>query len=147
MKKCLLFWSACALLVVTTACTKSSPARPTETSAAPAGEAVTSASVNGITLTTPQITAPTAGQRYRFAEQPLTFTVKNAVSTGATPLTYTFQVASDANFTQIAYAKDGVAEGSGGSTSLKIDKLAGQKDYFVRVRANSGSSAGPFGTA
>ena len=143
MKKCLSFWSACAILVVTTACTKSSPARPTESGAAPAGEAVTSATVNGITLTTPQLVAPTAGQRFRFADQPLTLTAKNAASTGSTPLTYTFQVANDANFTSIAYSKDGVAEGTGGQTSLKIDKLAGNKDYYWRVRASSGGSAGP----
>jgi hypothetical protein len=147
MKKCFLLWSACALLVVTTACTKSSPARPTETSAAPAGEAVTSATVNGITLTTPTITTPVVGQRYRFAEQPLTFAIRNAASTGATALTYTFQIAKDGNFTNLAYSKDGVAEGTGGTTSLKIDKLAGASDYFVRVRANSGGSAGPFGAA
>jgi hypothetical protein len=144
MKKCLSFWSACALLVVTTACTKSSPARPSETGAAPAGEAVTSATVNGITLTTPTLVTPTAGQRLRFAEQPLTLTIKNAVSSGSGALTYTIQVASDANFTQIAYSKDGVAEGTGGQTSLKIDKLAGNKDYFWRARANSGGAGGPY---
>ncbi len=143
MKKCLIFWSACALLVVTTACTKSSPARPTETSAAPAGEAVRSVTVNGITLTTPQLVTPTAGQRFKFADQQLTLTIKNAASTGSTPLTYTFQVANDANFTSMAYAKDGVAEGTGGQTSLKIDKLAGNKDYYWRVRSNSGGSCGP----
>jgi hypothetical protein len=141
MKKCLSFWSACALLVVSAACTKSSPARPSETGAAPAGEAVTSATVNGITLTTPTLVTPTAGQRLRFAEQPLTLTIKNAVSSGGGALTYTIQVAGDANFTQIAYAKDGVAEGTGGQTSLKIDKLAGNKDYFWRARANSGGAA------
>jgi len=145
MKKCFLVWSACALVVVTTACTKSSPARPSETGAAPAGEAVTSATVNGVTLTTPTIASPTAGQKFRFAEQPLTVTINNAASTSSTALTYSFQVATDAAFTAIAFSKDGVAQGTGNTTSIKIDsKLAGNKDYFVRARANSGSSAGPY---
>jgi len=146
MKKCFLYSSACALLVITAACTKSSPARPTETSAATGGEAVTSATVNGITLTTPQLATPTAGQRFKFADQPLTLTVKNAVSSGSTALTYSFQVASDANFASIVFSKDGVAEGAG-QTSVTVDKLAGQKDYFWRARANSGSSAGPLSAA
>lgn len=146
MKKCLCYWSACALLVVTAACTKSSPARPSETGAAPAGEAVTSATVNGITLTTPVLVTPTSGQRLRFADQPLTLTVRNAVSTGSTALTYTFQVATDGGFSNIAFQRENVAEGTGGQTSLRIDKLAGNKDYFWRVRANSGGASGPFGT-
>lgn len=144
-QKCLSYWSVCALLLVTTACTKSSPARPSDTGAAPAGEAVTSATVNGITLTTPTLVTPVVGQRYRFADQPLTLTIRNAATTGATALTYTFQVATDANFSNIAFQRENVAEGTGGQTSLKIDKLAGDKDYFWRVRANSGGSNGPFG--
>src|SRR5215471_7309822 len=144
MKKCSSVWSACALVVITTACTKSSPARPTETNAAPAGEAVTAVTVNGITLTTPQPVTPTAGQRFAFADQPLTLTVKNAASTGSSGLTYSFQVANDANFTSIAYSKDGVAEGTGGQTSLKIDKLAGNKDYYWRARAGNGGLSGPY---
>jgi len=114
---------------------------------APAGEAATAVTVNGITLTTPQPVTPTAGQRFKFADQPVTLTLKNAASTGSTPLTYGFQVANDANFTSVAFAKDGVAEGSGGQTSLKIDKLAGNKDYYWRVRAASGGSTGPYSTA
>src|SRR3954451_17355949 len=98
MKKCLSFWSACALVVVTTACTKSSPARPTEASVAPAGEAATAVTVNGITLPPPHPVTPRAGQRLRSAAQPVTLTLKNAASTGSTPLTYGFQVANDANF-------------------------------------------------
>jgi hypothetical protein len=97
----------------------------------------------GLTITAPQLVTPADGQRFRFGDQALTLTVKNAAATGSSTLTYTFQVASDAAFGSIVYSKDGVAEGNG-QTSLKIDKLAGDKDYFWRARANAGSLAGPF---
>jgi hypothetical protein len=140
--KILSVWSALALLVVSTACQKSSPARPSDAETTAQVTSVVDAK-SGITLTTPQLATPTAGQRLRFAEQPLTLTVKNAASSGSTALTYSFQVASDAAFASVVYSKDGVAEG-GGQTSLKIDKLAGSKDYFWRARAMSGGLTGPF---
>jgi hypothetical protein len=135
-------WSALALLVVSIACQKSSPSRPSDVAAAPPSGAVVDAKT-GITLTTPQLVTPTAGQRFRFAEQPLTLTVKNAASTGSAALTYGFQVASDSAFANVVFSKDGVAEG-GGQTSLKVDRLAGAKDYFWRARASSGAVGGPY---
>jgi hypothetical protein len=83
---------------------QSSPARPSETGAAPAGEAVTSATVNGVTLTTPTVTSPTAGQKFasRSSRSPSPSTT---ASTSATALTLSFQVATDAGFTAIAYSK------------------------------------------
>ncbi len=153
MKKCLCVWSACALLVAASACTKSSPARPSDASvASDAASAVSGTSAAGdlkaagVTLTTPQPVAPVAGARLKFADQPLTLTVRNAVSTGSSPLTYSFQVATDAGFGSVVFSKDGVAEGSG-QTSLKIDKLPGNKDYFWRARAAAGGAAGPFSAA
>ena len=148
MKNCFTVFSAIALAVAAAACTKSSPARPSsvESPAQAAPASVTDAKT-GITLTTPQAVTPSTNQRFKYAEQPLTLTVKNAVATGSTPLTYGFQVASDSAFGSIVYSKDGVAEGSGGQTSLNIDKLAGNKDYFWRARAAAAGLNGPFSTA
>jgi hypothetical protein len=78
----------------------------------------------------------------KFAEQPITLTVKNAVHTGTAALAYTFEVANDAAFASKVYTKDGVAEGAG-QTSQIIDKLAGEKTYFWRARVTSGSTVGP----
>jgi hypothetical protein len=140
-------WSALALLAFTTACTKASPTRPSDVSAAGQTAAVTDA-VTGVTLTSPTLVSPSANQQFKFAEQPITLTVANAVSTGTTPLTYTFEVASDAAFASKVYSKDGVAAGSA-QTSLKIDTLPGPaaKSYFWRSRVSSGSLAGPYSTA
>src|SRR5436305_1040145 len=103
-------WSALALLVFTTACTKASPTRPSDATASGQTAAVTDA-VTGVTLTAPTLITPAVNQVYKFAEQPITLVVGNAVSTGSTPLTYTFEVASDAAFASIVYAKSGVAAG------------------------------------
>jgi hypothetical protein len=139
-------WSALALLVVTTACTKSSPVRPSEGTASGSSASVTD-SVTGVTLTSPLPVSPANNQQFKFAEQPLTLTVGNAVSTGNTPLTYTFEVASDAAFATKVYSKDGVAAGAT-QTALKIDTLPGPaaKNYFWRARVSSGSQTGPYST-
>src|SRR3954468_12674043 len=140
--KFVLSGSACALLVVMSACSKSNPTRPTTLESSADTATVTDA-VSGITLTTPQLNTPNDGQSFKFIEQPVTVSVKNAVSTGSTPLTYAFEVATDAAFASKAFSRDGVAEGSG-TTSLRLDRLAADKTYYWRARANSGSVNGPF---
>src|SRR5919201_1670390 len=134
--------TALAFTVAVCACQKSSPTRPTENAPDVSTPAVVDAKA-GLTITAPQLVTPADGQRFRFGDQALTLTIKNAAATGSAAVTYTFQVATDAAFGSIVYSKDGVAEGNG-QTSLKIDKLAGNKDYFWRARANVGSLAGPF---
>jgi hypothetical protein len=141
MKRRLGIWSALALAAAAMACAKSSPTRPSDSGASTQVSAINDAKT-GITLTTPQPLTPTSGQRLKYADQPLTLTVKNGVTTGSTPLTYSFQVASDGAFATVVYSKDGVAEGSGGQTSLKIDTLPGSTDYFWRVRVAVGAATG-----
>ena len=135
-------WSALALLLGATACTKASPTRPSDESASGLTASVTDA-VTGVTLTTPQLTTPTLNQQFKNVDQPITLTIRNAVTTGATALTYAFEVATDAGFANKVYSKEGVAAGAG-STVLKIDKIAAAKTYYWRARAFSGSLAGPY---
>lgn len=135
----------CSALLATlaaAACEKSpsSPSNDLNASAQPAS--VTNAST-GITLTAPVAVTPNNNQQIRNVEQPVTLTVRNGVTTGSTALTYTFEVATDAAFANKAFTKDNVAEGSG-QTSLRIDRIAPDKTYLWRVRANSGSQAGPY---
>src|SRR5919197_501320 len=114
---------ALAIAVAAAACQKSSPTRPSDTAADVSTPVVADAKA-GISITAPQLVTPADGQRFRFTDQQLTLTIKNAAATGSSTLTYAFQVASDVAFGSIVYSKDGVAEGNG-QTSLKIDKLAG----------------------
>jgi hypothetical protein len=158
MKKISIVWSTVVLIAATVACSseKQSPAAPTATAAA-AATAATAASgsdrvvtddLSGVTLTIPTPTSPNDGQSFRFAEQPLTLIARNAITTGSAPLTYTFQVANDAAFTSMAFSQDGVAQGDG-STRVVVNRLPGPlaKNYFWRVRANSGTVPGPFAPA
>ncbi len=96
----------------------------------------------GVTLTSPSPVTPTANQQFKNVEQPITLTVKNAVTSGTTALVYTFEVATDSAFASKVYTKDGVPPGAT-TTALKIDKLTANKSYFWRARAQSGSLAGP----
>jgi len=137
--------SALALALAAAACEKSSPATPSTIADAAPAASVTDA-VTGITLTAPVPLTPNNNQQFRNAEQPVTLTVRNAVSTGTTALTYTFEVATDANFANRVYTKDNVAEGGGGQTALRIDRIAADRSYFWRARANSGAQAGPNST-
>jgi len=145
MKKCL-YVCALAVLVAAAACTKSSPSRPSEVAADQPASSVTDAK-SGITLTTPTAASPNANAQIRFIDQPVTLTIRNAATTGSTPLTYTFQVASDGAFGAVVSTKDNVAEGANGSTSVTIDKLAGDRTYYWRARANASGVTGLYTTA
>ena len=81
--KSLGLWSVLALFVVTTACEKSSPARPSEVESPASTASVTDANT-GVTVTTPQPLTPTTNQQFKYSEQPLTLTVKNAISIDST---------------------------------------------------------------
>jgi hypothetical protein len=154
MKKCLSIWSALVLVAGAIACDKQNPATPTEPAAVAGavtpvvsgstGASAPTSRVLSVTLTTPLITAPTDGQQIRFSSQPITLTVKNAATTGSAALTYAFQIATDAGFANIAFSKDAVPAGSGGSTSVTADPLPGATNYFVRAQAASGGQLGPF---
>src|SRR5262245_34311221 len=143
MKRSLIVWSVVATSAAIGACAKSSPSRPTEGAAAPEPTTSVTDATSGISVTSPQALTPVVGQRYKFSDQPLTLTIKNGVTTGQTPLTYNFQVSSDANFTNIVFSRDGVAEGANGQTSTVMSKLAGDRDYFWRARSVAGSVVGP----
>jgi hypothetical protein len=145
--------SAALLAITAAACQKSSPASPSESASTPAaalaeGAVVRDAST-GITVLAPALTSPTAGQTFKFTDQPLTLTTKNAVHTGTAATTYLFEVATDSGFANKVYSKDGIAEGTNGSTAQQITTLAGPaaKSYFWHARATVGTVVGPFSAA
>ena len=99
-----------------------------------------------MSLTAPTPSTPNDGFAFRYAEQPLGLSVKNAVTTGSSP-TYTFQVAADAAFATLVHNQEGVAQGANGTTSIVLPKLPGAKTYFWRARATSSGTVGLFSTA
>src|SRR5450756_721437 len=125
-------WSALALLIATSACQKSSPTRPSGLASSAQTESVTDATT-GVTLTSPQLTTPTLNQQLKNSEQPVTLTIRNAVTTGKTALVYTLEVATDVGFATKVYTKEGVAGGSNNQTVLKIDKIGPARTYYWRA--------------
>src|SRR5437870_3018826 len=110
-----------------TACSKSTPTQPSTSVSAP----------------TPA--SPVNSAQLRQLDQPVTLVVQNAVATGTAVLTYTFEVATDAAFAAKVQTKDGVPEGSGGQTSVKLDTLPANADYYWHVRAQTAATSGAFG--
>jgi hypothetical protein len=154
MKKILIVWSTAVLIASAVACSQQTPAPSASAAAATvAAGASTARSVtddlSGVTLTSPTLSTPNAGQSFKFTEQPLTLVVKNAITTGTAALTYTFQVATDAGFASLAFSQDGIAQGANGSTSVTLPKLPGPlaKNYFWRARGSSGGTVGLFTAA
>jgi hypothetical protein len=135
---------ALALAASVTACQKSSPVRPTDVGSATAADATASATDirTGVTLTTPRPISPAEGELVPYGKQPMALAVANALTTGSTALTYTFEVATDSGFGSIVFTKADIAS-SGSQASVNVDKLAGNKTYYWRARALSGSFAGP----
>ncbi len=143
--KSLIPWTALAFLLGAVGCSKQSPTQPsaTTTDAAAASSATATEVIQGITFSRPQPVTPLANAQIKYADQPVTLVVKNALSTGPATRTYAFDVATDAAFSKIVYSTSGVAEGSGGQTSVTIDKLAGSTTYYWRARAQTGQN-GPY---
>lgn len=145
MKKYFSVWSALALVAMATACAKSSssptqPSTSTATTAASGGVSGTESA----SFTTPGPAAPADGAQIKYASQPVTLTVNNAVTTGKGTATYSFEVATDSGFSNKVVTQDGVAAGNG-QTSFTLGTLGGNTavTYYWRSHLVLGSSAGP----
>jgi hypothetical protein len=123
------------------ACTSSTPAQPSAT--APAATAANSTA----SVAAPRPLTPANNASVRNADQPISLIVRNAITTATSAVTYTFEVASDAAFANKVQTKDGVAEGGGGQTSVRLDTLPAARDYWWHARALGGGTTGVFGTA
>jgi hypothetical protein len=91
----------------------------------------------------PQQLTPANGAQIANQAQPVTLVVQNAVASKA-GTTYTFEVATDIAFTNKVQTKDGIAEGSNGQTSVRLDPLAAAKDYYWHARAQAPGGTGTF---
>ena len=111
--------------------------------------ALTAAACGGSTTapvvptTAPVLLTPANGSQVANQLQPVTLVVQNAAGSKA-GTTYTFEVASDIAFTTKVQTKDGIAEGSTGQTSVKLDALPATASYFWRARAQAPGGTGVF---
>ena len=104
--------------------------------------------IPGVDISAPKILTPISGTKIAVDQQPVTLLIENGGSTGQRPLTYLFEVATDANFNNKVFTRESVAPGDGGRTSLKLpDPLATSRTYFWRARAADGANTGPYSSA
>jgi len=89
-----------------------------------------------VSFTSPLASAPANGTSYKFNAQPVSLTINNAVRTSSATATYSVEVATDTGFANKVYTKDGIAEGSGPTTSVVISSLAGNATYYWRWKTN-----------
>lgn len=104
--------------------------------------------IPGVNISAPKALEPGGGQKVAVDQQPLTLMIENASTSGVRPLNYLFEVATDADFTNKVFSRDGISQGDGGRTSLRLpDKLAAERSYYWRARAQDGANTGPYSGA
>jgi hypothetical protein len=136
MKKLGTVLSLAILAVAAAACDAKKSSNPlTPTVAGP---------IPGVDISAPKTLAP-ANIKIPVDQQPLTLLAENAGSTGVRPLSYVFEVAADAGFSNMVFVREGVDPGEGGRTSIRLpDRLAPERSYFWRVHALDGANTGPY---
>jgi hypothetical protein len=103
--------------------------------------------IAGVNITAPKPLEPN-GSKVPADKQPLTLLLENASTSGQRPLSYVFEVAADAGFTNKVFSRDGIAPGDGGRTSLRLpDPLQSGRTYYWRARAQDGANTGPYSGA
>jgi len=94
------------------------------------------------TLGAPALQSPPTGEAVQDLQPELV--IGNATG-GAGTRTYTFELALDSAFTQMALVEPGVAEGLGGITRWRVtEPLVADTKYYWRVAAVTSAGAGPY---
>lgn len=126
-------------VVVAAACGQTKSANPLSPSVA--------GPIPGVDISAPKTLEP-ANTHIAVDSQPVKLLAENAGTTGVRPLTYRFEIATDAGFSSLVFHREGITPGDGGRTSLMLpDPLAPEHSYFWRVRAEDGANTGPYSTA
>jgi hypothetical protein len=100
--------------------------------------------IPGVSITPPTPIDP-AGARVPVSSQPLTLVAANASTTGVRPLTYLFEVATDAGFANKVFSRDAVTPSDSGRTSLRLpDALQTGRTYYWRAQAHDGANTSPY---
>jgi hypothetical protein len=101
--------------------------------------------IPGVAITAPDIVQPAPGARISVEQQPITLTLQNSSTSGVRPLSYVFELAADANFSNPLVSRGGITPGESGRTSLTLpDPLASGRTYYWHARAEDGANTGPY---
>jgi hypothetical protein len=105
-----------------------------------------------VSFTSPATAGPANGSSYKFKDQPVSVTITNAARTADATVTYTVEVATDSAFANKVLTRDGIAEGSGTTTTVTLSSLPasnGAVTYYWRSIASVdgvASTPSPTGT-
>jgi hypothetical protein len=102
--------------------------------------------IPGVAITAPRMLEPGPGADISKDQQPIRLVAENATTTGVRPLTYTFEIATDAEFANKAFSQGGVPQGDG-RTTVEAPVLDPERTYYWRARAEDGANTGPFAGA
>jgi hypothetical protein len=101
--------------------------------------------IPGVNISAPKPLEPAAGAVIPGDKQPITLLLENASSSGQRPLSYSFEVASDAGFANMVFIRDGVTPGESGRTGLTLPTALGTgRSYYWRAKAQDGANTGPY---
>lgn len=101
--------------------------------------------IPGVEISAPKLLEPATGAQIAGDSQPITLLIENAYSTGQRPLNYSFEVATDAGFSNMVFLREGVAPGENGRTALTLPSALGTgRGYYWRAKAQDGANTGPY---
>src|SRR5437870_11908741 len=72
--------------------------------------------IPGVNISAPTPMQPSGGAQVAVDQQPVTLVVQNATTNGVRPLNYLFEVATDSQFTNKVFAREGISPGDGRTT-------------------------------
>jgi hypothetical protein len=104
--------------------------------------------IEGVTISQPAALEPGQGWQIYMRDQPIKLLFSNANTSGQRPVTYTIEIASDANFSTIVFKRTGIAPAQGPTTRVQLpDALTTGRTYWWHVRAEDGANSSVFSDA
>jgi hypothetical protein len=117
-----------------------------EKSANPLSPAV-AGPVEGVLISNPNLLEPGQDWQMKTRDQPIRLLFQNANSNGARPLKYSIEIATDAEFKNIVFARTGIEPTAGPETQFQLpDKLAAGT-YWWRTKADDGANSSQYSAA
>lgn len=100
--------------------------------------------IAGVEIGSPRPLSPAAATTIRHDATTVTLTVENASTNGARPLTYVFEMATDASMAPVVHTRANVEPGADGRTSIEVPgPLTAGRTYYWHARATDGANTGP----
>jgi hypothetical protein len=100
--------------------------------------------IEGVVLSVPHILEPGADWELRTRDQPVQLLFQNAGTNGSRPVTHSFDLATDAEFRNIIFARTGIEPGGDGMTKFQMPEMLAAGTYWWRTRATDGANTGPY---